>query len=28
MSDVNNLDNLIALCPNCRWELDHGLLSL
>jgi hypothetical protein len=28
MSVVNNLDNLIALCPNCHWELDHGLLSL
>ncbi len=28
MSKVNELDNLIALCPNCHWELDHGLLSL
>ena len=28
MSEVNALDNLVALCPNCHWELDHGLLSL
>ncbi|MBI2976429.1 MAG: HNH endonuclease, partial [Chloroflexi bacterium] len=28
MSVVNSLDNLVALCPNCHWELDHGLLSL
>ncbi len=28
MSVVNALDNLLALCPNCHWELDHGLLSL
>jgi 5-methylcytosine-specific restriction endonuclease McrA len=25
---VNAIDNLVALCPNCHWELDHGLLSL
>ena len=24
---VNNLGNLIALCPNCHWELDNGLLD-
>lgn len=23
---INELDNLVALCPNCHWELDHGLL--
>jgi 5-methylcytosine-specific restriction endonuclease McrA len=23
---INDLDNLVALCPNCHWELDHGLL--
>jgi hypothetical protein len=23
---VNDIDNLIALCPNCHWELDHKLL--
>ena len=28
MSEVNELDNLVALCPNCHWELDHGSLSL
>lgn len=28
MSVVNAPENLIALCPNCHWEFDHGLLSL
>lgn len=28
MKVVNSLENLIALCPNCHWELDHGLLPL
>jgi 5-methylcytosine-specific restriction endonuclease McrA len=28
MEEVNNLDNLVALCPNCHWEFDHGLLFL
>ncbi len=28
ISIVNHIDNLIALCPNCHWELDHGLLRL
>ena len=28
ISEINNLDNLIALCPNCHWELDNGLLDL
>ncbi len=28
MAVVNSLDNLVALCPNCHWELDHDLLSL
>lgn len=28
ISEINDLDNLIALCPNCHWELDHGLLDL
>lgn len=23
ISEINSLDNLIALCPNCHWELDH-----
>jgi hypothetical protein len=25
---VNDLSNLVGLCPNCHWELDHGLLQL
>ncbi len=27
ISVINSLDNLVALCPNCHWEFDHGLLS-
>ena len=23
---IHALDNLIALCPNCHWEFDRGLL--
>lgn len=25
MSEVNDPSNLRWLCPNCHWELDHGL---
>ena len=25
---VNSKENIIQLCPNCHWELDHGLLDL
>ncbi|MEP7292863.1 MAG: HNH endonuclease [Chloroflexota bacterium] len=25
---INDLANLVALCPNCHWELDHGVLRL
>ena len=28
VSTINSLNNLVALCPNCHWELDHGLLKL
>jgi hypothetical protein len=28
VSEVNSLDNLMALCPNCHWEFDHGLLKV
>lgn len=28
VSDINSLDNLVALCPNCHWEFDNGLLEL
>ncbi len=27
ISVINSPDNLVALCPNCHWEFDHGLLS-
>lgn len=26
--EVNATDNIIQLCPNCHWELDHGLLNI
>jgi len=25
---INDPSNLIALCPNCHWEFDNGLLKL
>lgn len=28
ISEINDLDNLIALCPNHHWELDHHNLVL
>ena len=28
LEEINSLDNLIALCRNCHWEYDHGLLKL
>ena len=28
ISQINCLDNLISLCPNHHWELDHGNLIL
>lgn len=27
LSEINCLENLAALCPNCHWEYDHGLLK-
>lgn len=27
-SEINNINNLIALCPNCHWEFDHKILKL
>lgn len=24
---INAIDNLIALCPNCHWEFDNGILD-
>lgn len=26
--DINNISNLVGLCPNCHWELDNGFLTL
>ncbi len=26
--EINHPDNLSALCPNCHWEFDNGLLEL
>jgi len=26
--EVNNKNNLMALCPNCHWEYDNGLLKI
>jgi hypothetical protein len=28
LSIINHDQNLIALCPNCHWEFDHGLFTL
>lgn len=28
LKEINDLNNLIALCPNCHWEFDNGLLKL
>ena len=28
VDEINAPTNLVALCPNCHWELDHGLLQL
>jgi len=28
LRDINSPMNLIRLCPNCHWELDHGMLSI
>ena len=25
---INDISNLVALCPNCHWELDHGILVI
>lgn len=27
IAEVNDLANLVGLCPNCHWEFDHGLLQ-
>ncbi len=28
ISDINHIDNLVALCPTHHWEFDNGLLTL
>ena len=28
IATVNDLTNLVALCPNCHWEFDHNHLSI
>lgn len=28
IAKINDIDNLIGLCPNCHWEYDNGLLKL
>lgn len=28
IKDVNKIENLIFLCPNCHWEFDHGDLTI
>lgn len=27
IGEVNDIKNLVVLCPNCHWELDHNLIS-
>lgn len=28
VSEINQHNNLVALCPNCHWEYDNGILHL
>lgn len=28
IAEINDLDNLVALCRNCHWEFDKGYLKL
>jgi predicted restriction endonuclease len=28
LSEVNDLSNLVYLCPNHHWELDNGIIKL
>ncbi len=28
LTEINHPDNLVLLCPNCRWEFTHGLVAL
>lgn len=28
VAEINSLDNLVGLCPNCHWEFDNNKISL
>ena len=28
VSIINDIKNLVYLCPNCHWEFDHGFIKL
>jgi hypothetical protein len=28
MQEIHDISNLVALCRNCHWELDHGMLRI
>jgi predicted restriction endonuclease len=28
ISEINDISNLIGLCPNHHWEYDNGLLDI
>jgi len=28
IAEINDIANLVALCPNHHWEFDHGVLTL
>jgi predicted HNH restriction endonuclease len=28
IGEINNIKNLVFLCPNCHWEFDKGLLVI
>ena len=28
ISEINDINNLVALCPNHHWEYDNNLLDL
>jgi predicted restriction endonuclease len=28
ITDINDLNNLVALCPNHHWEFDAGIIKI
>lgn len=28
ITEINHIDNLVALCPNHHWELDNGIITI